>query len=107
MAFLGLEKTNEVFCTLESLADIPLTDQIAWEMYPKHAWLYSASRLLDLQNVKWQPFYDENHPAALDEFTITDDAGKQTICQDKIVATVGKIFIAPLAGETMTTNVVV
>lgn len=44
MAFLGTETANNtVFSSLETLADIPLTDYAAWNMYPKRQGVYRAS----------------------------------------------------------------
>jgi len=32
---------------------IPLNDVDCWYLYPKHNWVYDASRLFDSQNIKW------------------------------------------------------
>ena len=37
--------------------DIPKDDVECWNRYPKHRWVYDLSRLLDVQNIKWSPFY--------------------------------------------------
>lgn len=36
--------------------DHPIDDIDCWDRYPKHRWVYEASRLLDAQNIKWSPF---------------------------------------------------
>jgi len=108
MAFIGLDTntTKEVFCTLESLADIPLTDEAAWRMYPKYSWVYSTSRLLDLQNIKWQPFYSSEYSSSLTEFNIGDDSTECSITGEGCVSSAGEIFVVPIQGRHLTTNVV-
>ena len=113
MAFLGTETANNtVFSSLETLADIPLTDYAAWEMYPKYRWIYSTSRLLDLQNIKWSPFYNHELCASLEEFTADSKTGNQmevwqpnTLKEGQTMF--GAIFVKPIVGDYLTTDAVI
>lgn len=113
MAFLGTEtEKNTVFSSLETLADIPLTDYAAWEMYPKYRWVYSTSRLLDLQNIKWSPFYNNELCASLEEFAIDSKIGNvQEVWQQSTIqegkSVIGAIFVKPTVGEYLTTDAVI
>lgn len=40
--------------------DIPKTDLECWEKYPKHRWVYDLTRILDIQNIKWDIFPNED-----------------------------------------------
>lgn len=111
MAFIGIDTQNEnVFNTIESTADIPLTDQAAWGLYPKHRWVYSTSRLLDLQNIEWSLFYSDVFCASLEEL-----GGQRVFTEQELWPGVlkdgdtmhGTIFIKPLEGDSLTTDVVV
>lgn len=113
MAFLGTETANNtVFSSLETLADIPLTDYAAWNMYPKYRWIYSTSRLLDLQNIVWSPFYSSALCASLEEFTADNQTGNMleewapnALSDGQTVF--GAIFVKPIIGECLTTDAVI
>lgn len=111
MAFLGIDTQNEnVFSTLETMADIPLTDQAAWVLYPKHRWVYSTSRLLDLQNIEWSLFYSKEFCASIEELGGKRDHTDQEMWTGILAdgdTMPGTIFIKPINGDVLTTDVVV
>lgn len=104
MAFIGTDiPKSEVFSNLETLADIPLTDEAAWETYSKYRWVCSTSRLLDLQGVPWSIFYGAEFSSPLVEFSWAKQASPS------IVAYPGMIFVNPnyLQGDSLTTDVAI
>jgi hypothetical protein len=111
MAFLGINTQDDnVFTSLETTADIPLTDQAAWDLYPKHRWVYCTSRLLDLQNIEWSLFYNETFCASLEELGGARNFTEQEMWTDVLKdgdPMPGTIFIKPLSGDSLTTDVVV
>jgi hypothetical protein len=111
MAFLGLDtnKTDEVFCTLDTMADIPLDDQSAWDMYSKYRWVYSTSRLLDLQNVPWSIYYGAPFTAALYEFQGVKDSILRHKNDPDPQTRAGMIFVdrSKVVGEELTTDAVI
>lgn len=42
----------------------PLSDFEAWVRYPRLQWMYSTSALLDVQKIKWLPYYKSGFVAA-------------------------------------------
>jgi hypothetical protein len=62
--------------------DIPTDDLDSWARYPRHRWVYEASRLLDAQNIKWSPVPSEQFGFAFDNLSIKTD--QTTHCSGKI-----------------------
>ena len=111
MAFLGIDTQNDnVFGTIETMADIPLTDQAAWALYPKHRWVYSTSRLLELQNIEWSLFYSDAFCSSLEELggkrDYTDQESWAGILQESETMP-GTIFTKPMDGDVLTTDAVI
>lgn len=111
MAFLGLDtnKTDEVFCTLDTMADIPLDDQSAWDMYPKYRWVYSTSRLLDLQNVQWSIYYGTPFTSGLYEFQGVNDIVLSHKNDPTPVTRAGMVFVdgSKVTGDALITDAVI
>lgn len=115
MAWLG--HTNEkLFKTVDTTVDIPLTDEHAWKMYPKYNWVYSTSRLLDMQNIEWSPFYRPGFVWTLPEFSLWSNSFWSPL-KPAVVNSVGQrsedfkyeggIFMAPIVGEKLTTDIAI
>jgi len=105
MAWLG--HTNEkLFRTVETTVDIPLDDKTAWKMYPNNNWVYSTSRLLEMQNISWSPFYQNGFDHMLNEFCL-DDTNKLEESPMAVSTLPGKIFVRPMHGDVLTTVVAV
>ena len=96
MSFLGIETKDTVFETIETNVDIPLDDVTAYQMYPKYNWVYSTSRLFDMQHVEWAPFRVGDLTQRHDEFPLNKD-GRDP----------GSIYTRALEGEHLTTDVAV
>jgi len=94
MTFIGIDTKDTVFETVEPNVDIPLDDTTAYKMYPKYNWVYSTSRLLDMQGVEWAPFSTSALTDGRAEFPVNDIAK-------------GNIYTQPLTGEELTTDVAV
>lgn len=112
MAWLG--HTNEkIFKTVETTVDIPLTDDQAWKMYPKYNWVYSTSRLLDMQNIEWSPYYRLPFSWAVNEFSMWNASSFEIQEIDGLPINSpgsmahGKIFMAPIEGEKLTTDIAI
>lgn len=71
-----------------------LTDTQAWSQYPALNWLYNTTRLLDMQNIHWQPFSDETHTQRLPVFNLGE------------LPESAHIYVEPLAGDDSITTVV-
>ena len=96
MTFLGIDTKDTVFEDVETNVDIPLNDEVAYQLYPKYNWIYSTSRLLDFQNIKWAPFYFGDINYELPEFAMNPGpAGR------------GAIYTKELHGDRLTTDVVI
>lgn len=94
MSFVGIDTKDTVFENVEANVDIPLDDMTAYQMYPRYNWVYSTSRLLDMQNVEWSPFPMGDLMQPHTEFPLNSD----TTCQ---------VYTKKLAGDTLTTDVAV
>jgi len=94
MSFVGIDTKDTVFESVEANVDIPLDDMTAYTMYPKYNWVYSTSRLFDMQNIEWSPFPTGSLIQSHTEFPINGD----TTCQ---------IYTKELAGDKLTTDVAV
>ena len=94
MSFIGIDTTDTVFETVEPNVDIPLNDTAAYTMYPKYNWVYSTSRLFDMQNIEWAPFVTGDLSQAHPEFPLN---GEST-CE---------IYTRELSGDKLTTDVAV
>lgn len=92
MTFLGIDTKDTVFENIEPNVDIPLNDEVAYELYPKYNWVYSTSRLLDFQKVDWTPFGGGDFTQMHSEFPVTPSA---------------VIFTRQLSGDRLTTDVAV
>lgn len=115
MAWLG--HTNEkIFKTVDTAVDIPLNDEHAWKMYPKYNWVYSTSRLLDMQNIEWAPFYKNGLTWAVPEFSMWSNSFSSPL-NPATVSALGRrsdgfqyegcIFMSPIAGEKLTTDIAI
>lgn len=93
MTFIGIDTKDTVFETVEANVDIPLDDMTAYSMYPKYNWVYSTSRLFDMQGVEWSPFPVGNLVQAHDEFPFT-----QGSCE---------VYTKEITGERLSTDVAV
>jgi len=97
MSFLTQDKDatikNTVFEKVETNVDIPLDDMTAYQLYPKYNWVYSTSRLLDMQNIAWSPFARKGMDFELNEFHFVGDSGK--------------IYTEQMFGDHLTTDVAV
>lgn len=93
MTFIGLDTTNTIFENVEANVDIPLDDMTAYQMYPRYNWVYSTSRLFDMQNIEWSPFPMGTLLQAHNEFPFT-----QGSCE---------IYTKEIEGERLTTDVAV
>lgn len=95
MSFLTQDATikNTVFEKVETNVDIPLDDTTAYQLYPKYNWVYSTSRLLDMQNIAWSPFPRKGFDFELKEFHFVGDSGK--------------IYTEQMNGDRLTTDVAV
>lgn len=95
MTFLGIETKDTVFENVETNIDVPLNDETAYRLYPRYNWVYSTSRVLDMQNIGWSPFATDGFIQPLKEFALvpTPDAGT--------------IYTRPLHGELLTTDVAI
>ncbi len=96
MTFLGIDTKDTVFADVETNVDIPLNDHVAYELYPKYNWVYSTSRLLDFQSIKWAPFVSGVLTHRLPEFPLNEDGHDP-----------GSIYTNALVGDALTTDVVV
>ena len=96
MTFLGIDTKDTVFADVETNVDIPLNDEVAYELYPKYNWVYSTSRLLDFQSIKWSPFAMGSLTYPLQEFTVASGDSRS-----------GVIYTSELHGEALTTDVAV
>lgn len=94
MTFLAedIDIKDTVFATVEPNVDIPLDDVTAYQMYPKYNWVYSTSRLLDMQNIEWSPFKAGHFVHEHTEFPVSDS---------------GTIWTREMLGERLTTDVAV
>jgi len=45
--------------------DVPVNDLDCWERYPKHRWVYEATRLFDTQNISWSLFSTKEQDSAV------------------------------------------
>jgi hypothetical protein len=88
MTFLGIDTKDTVFADVETNVDIPLNE--------KYNWVYSTSRLLDFQNIKWAPFAHGNLTYRLQEFTVESGDSRS-----------GAIYTSELHGDALTTDVAV
>lgn len=95
MTFIGIDTTDTIFADVDTNIDIPLNDETAYRLYPKYNWVYSASRLLDMQNIEWAPFSMAGLDFRLNEFNL--------IKHD----TAGAIYTKYMDGERLTTDVAV
>ncbi len=95
MTFLGLDTKDTVFEDVETNIDVPLNDETAYKLYPRYNWVYSTSRILDMQNIEWAPFSMNGLDFPLKEFALVDDA------------TGGTIYTRQLDGEKLTTDVAI
>lgn len=95
MTFLGFDTTDTIFADIDTNIDIPLNDETAYKLYPKYNWVYSTSRLLDMQNIEWAPFSMKGLDFALDEFSFIKHN------------TAGKIYTRHLDGDRITTDIAV
>lgn len=87
---------------------IPVNDLDAWNMYPKFRWVYETSRLMDIQNINWAPFQQENYETTLPAYNINKITDiKQVPFIAAGMQHTGAIFIERLAGEHLITDVVV
>ena len=96
MTFLGLDTKDTIFENIETNIDIPLDDRTAFKLYPKYNWVYSTSRLLDMQNIEWSPFPMKNLEYPLREFGLVADD-----------ETCGTIYTRQLEGDDITTDVAI
>ena len=96
MTFLGIDTKDTVFEDVETNVDIPLNDEVAYQLYPKYNWVYSTSRLLDFQSIEWAPFMMGNLTQRLEEFPLNKD-GHQP----------GAIYTRKLEGDALTTDVAI
>jgi len=95
MTFLGLDTKDTVFEDVETNIDVPLNDETAYKLYPRYNWVYSTSRILDMQNIEWAPFSMKGLDHPLKEFGLVDDT------------TGGTIYTRQLDGEKLTTDVAI
>lgn len=84
---------SKAFDSVEANVDVPLDDTTAYQLYPKYNWVYSTSRLLDMQNIPWSPFTRKGFEFELREFNFVGDSGK--------------IYTQELSGDRLTTDVAV
>lgn len=95
MTFLGLDTKDTVFEDVETNIDVPLNDETAYKLYPRYNWVYSTSRILDMQNIEWAPFAMAGLDFPLKEFALVNDE------------TGGTIYTKRLDGELLTTDVAI
>jgi len=76
--------------------DIPVDDLDAWARYPKHRWVYEASRLLDAQNIKWSPVETAEYSTEFDNLVLYSDGRNHQS---------GKIYIQEPVGRTLFSEV--
>jgi len=96
MTFIGIDITDTVFEDVTTNVDIPLNDEVAYELYPKYNWVYSTSRLLDFQSIAWAPFKMCKLTQRLDEFQLNSDGHEP-----------GAIYTQEIAGDKLTTDVAI
>ena len=96
MTFLGQDIKNTVFENFDTNVDIPLNDITAYMLYPRYNWVYSTSRLLDMQGIAWAPFASGDQTYRLEEFSLNSDGFDP-----------GSIYTKELIGEYLTTDVAV
>lgn len=94
MSFIGIDTKDTVFETVEPNVDIPLDDMTAYQMYPKYNWVYSTSRIFDMQGVEWAPFPMGDLTQAHPEFPLHGSSA----CE---------IYTKELTGDFLTTDVAV
>lgn len=102
MAFIGINTKDTVFENVETNVDIPLDDKTAFQMYPKYNWVYSTSRLFDMQRVQWAPFPTSELVEEHEEFPFSSIGNPIPLN-----AGTGVIYTKPLAGDKITTDVAV
>ena len=95
MTFLGLELKDTPFENIETNIDVPLNDETAYKLYPRYNWVYSTSRVLDMQNIEWSPFSMKGSEFPLIEFPLVD------------TPEAGVIYTRPLIGDKLTTDVAI
>jgi len=96
MTFLGLENIKDTpFENVETNIDVPLNDETAYKLYPRYNWVYSTSRVLDMQHIEWAPFKMNGFDFPLTEFPLVD--GPEA----------GTIYTRPLIGDRLTTDVAI
>lgn len=77
--------------------DIPKDDIECWNKYPKHKWVYDLSRVLDAQNIKWNPFFTESMPYELTNISLYS--------KDSISISSSKIYVKKPEGIELITEV--
>ena len=75
--------------------DVPQDDDDCWAKYPKHRWVYEATRLLDSQNIHWSLFQTETEKYAI----------KNIDLKSKNTYHPGYIYIKALEGRQLFTEV--
>lgn len=95
MTFLGKDLTDTLFEDVETNIDVPLNDETAYKLYPRYNWVYSTSRVLDMQNIEWAPFAMNGLDFPLKEFALVDSESG------------GTIYTRRLIGERLTTDVAI
>jgi hypothetical protein len=113
MSWLGKNIKGTKLESIDAPVDIPLTSDVAWFMYPKYNWVYSTSRLLEMQNIDWSPLYMPGKSWAVPEMTDSWKETKKFSPVDYSASSTpgqplfGHIFITPMVGERLTTDVAV
>jgi hypothetical protein len=77
--------------------DIPKDDIECWERYPKYRWMYELSRLLDSQNIRWSPYFQQSLPDR--ELSI------ELVTQETILRQPGFIYIKKPDGQHVISEV--
>jgi len=95
MTFIGIELKDTPFENIETNIDVPLNDETAYKLYPRYNWVYSTSRVLDMQNIDWSPFSMAGTEFPLTEFPLVD--GPEA----------GTIYTRSLLGDRLTTDVAI
>lgn len=95
MTFLGIDINDTLFANVETNIDVPLNDETAFKLYPRYNWVYSTSRILDMQNIEWAPFAMNGLDFPLKEFALVDDESG------------GTIYTHKLDGDKLTTDVAI
>lgn len=95
MTFLGLDIKDTLFENVDTNIDVPLNDETAYKLYPRYNWVYSTSRVLDMQNIEWSPFSMSGFEYPLIEFPLVGSPDA------------GKIYTRKLDGEKLTTDVAI